>query len=65
MKAIECKWFTCVYAMKDSCSIDGWMDVGTSELCPYYKRDCIRVNCKNCARQSQKDVCPLDEDDNC
>ena len=62
MKATECKWFGCVYAMKDGCSIHGWLDSGDTEECRHYKVDCIRFKCEYCRRAGEKGVCPLESE---
>ncbi len=62
MKAAECKWFGCVYAMKGECSIHGWLDSGDTEECRHYKVDCIRVKCEYCRRSGEKGVCPLESE---
>ena len=52
MKEI-CEWFACVYAMKDGCTIKGYIDAegkfdGTKEHCPHYEAMCISAKCSRC-----------------
>lgn len=62
-----CNWFTCVYAVKDFCSIEGYFDeirnvVEVAYICPYYKLACKRaMSCDVCARKYEKGICKLDE----
>lgn len=50
-----CINFACVYAMKDRCAINGWLDTGENKECPYYTIKCIRADrCHYCSRQGDK-----------
>lgn len=68
MKAELCNWFTCIYAMKDGCSIKGYLDeirdaVEVAYICPYYKLACKRaMSCEVCARKHEKGTCELDKE---
>lgn len=68
MKASECKWFGCVYAINSGCGILGYRDEPYKEgqqktTCPQIKMECIRVECDYCRRQGEKGVCPLESED--
>lgn len=68
MKANECKWFACVYAINTGCSILGYQDEPYKEgqqktICPQRKLACIRVACDYCRRQGEKGVCLLESED--
>lgn len=68
MKASECKWFVCVYAIKPACAIDGYLDesnefTGKKEKCTNYKdTECIRARCEYCRRLGEKGVCPIESE---
>jgi hypothetical protein len=56
-----CKWFACVYATKNGCVINGWMDKegelnGKKEHCSIYDVMCITAKCKACGHGGT-DVC--------
>lgn len=51
-----CKSFTCVYATKSGCSINGRMDEegdfnGKKKHCPHYDVMCITAKCKACGHE--------------
>jgi hypothetical protein len=51
-----CQLFACVYALKNGCSINGWMD-NEGELngkkchCNIYDVMCITAKCKACGHE--------------
>lgn len=69
IKATECKWFGCVYAINSGCCILGFTDEPYKEgqqkaMCPSRQEACIRVDCEYCRRDGDKATCPNEGGEN-
>jgi len=57
--AKNCKMFACVYAGRDKCHINGYLDDegplnGTKSHCKHFDVMCVSVKCESCMRDSSE-----------